>query len=72
MADVTSNVPRQTSYRRGAEFYTYFALIFIAAIPFSTVGWVIDIFKRRTLNMRGPLARAWLEAHRITPLLFSA
>lgn len=72
MADVTSNAPRTHAPRkRGAEFHTYFVLIFIAALPFSTVGWVLDIMRRRTLNLRGPLARAWAEADRITPLLFS-
>jgi hypothetical protein len=72
MADVTSNAPRSHARRRDAEFNTYFALIFIAALPFSTVGWVLDIGRRRTLNMRGPLARAWAEADRITPLVFQA
>lgn len=72
MADVTSNAPRSHAPRkRGAEFYTYFVLIFIGALPFSTVHWALDIARRRTLNMRGPLARAWVEADRITPLLFS-
>ena len=73
MADVTSNAPRHhhAPRKRGAEFHTYFLLIFIAALPFSTVQWVIEIIHRRTLNLRGPLARAWAEADRITPLLFS-
>jgi hypothetical protein len=72
MADVTSNAPRHYAPRkRGAEFYTYFVMIFIATLPFSTVRWAIDIVRRRTLNMRGPLARAWVEADRITPLLVS-
>ncbi|KUF10008.1 cytochrome PufQ [Pseudoponticoccus marisrubri] len=72
MADFTSDVPHRAPRRRGAEFHTYFVLIFLAALPFSTVRWVVDIAQRRTLNMRGPLARAWAEADRITPLLFTA
>ncbi|SMX31850.1 cytochrome PufQ [Maliponia aquimaris] len=74
MADVTSNTPRPHHHaprRRGAEFYTYFALIFIAALPFAAVDWILEIARRHTLNLRGPLARAWAEADRITPLLFS-
>ncbi len=72
MADVTSNAPRSQTRRRDAEFTTYFVIIFLVALPFGTVDWVLDIARRRTLNLRGPLARAWAEADRITPLLFSA
>jgi hypothetical protein len=57
--------------RRGAEFYLYFTLIFVLALPFSTGSWVLDVITRRTLNLHGPLARAWAEADRITPLIFS-
>jgi hypothetical protein len=41
------------------------------ALPFcSATG--SDVIRRRTLNLRGPLARAWAEADRITPLIFLA
>jgi len=73
MTDITSTTPNaRRSHRRGAEFHAYFALIFIAALPFQMVGWVLAIAARRTLNLPGPLARAWAEADRITPLIFSA
>ncbi len=73
MTDITSSAPHtRRSTRRGAEFHLYFALIFLVALPFAAVGWVADIVTRRTLNLHGPLARAWAEADRITPLIFSA
>jgi hypothetical protein len=72
MTDFTSDhTTHRRPMRRGAEFHLYFALIFLLALPFSTAGWVLDIVARRTLNMHGPLARAWAEADRITPLIFS-
>ena len=42
------------------------------AIPFVTGGWLLDVFQQQTLNLHGPLARAWAEADRITPIIFSA
>ena len=73
MTDITSTPPHaRRAARRGLEFHAYFARIFLIALPFSTVGWVLDIVARRTLNLPGPLARAWAEADRITPLIFSA
>ncbi len=71
MAVFSTNIERPVARRRGAEFKTYFTVIFLAALPFSTVQWVAEIAQRRTLNMRGPLARAWAEADRITPVIFS-
>lgn len=73
MTDFTANPPRQKHHvKRSAEYVTYFVLLFVLAIPFATVGWVIDVIRRGTLNLHGPLARAWAEADRITPLIFSA
>ncbi|QIE42564.1 cytochrome PufQ [Meridianimarinicoccus aquatilis] len=73
MTDFTSSETHtRRPMRRGAEFHLYFALIFVLALPFSTGGWVLDVIARRTLNLHGPLARAWAEADRITPLIFSA
>ncbi|MBJ6370105.1 cytochrome PufQ [Sedimentitalea arenosa] len=54
------------------EFNLYFTLIFLFAVPFATVDWLKHVKRRRTLNLRGPLARAWAEADRITPVIFSA
>ena len=61
----------RTRSKRTPEFMVYFTILFILAIPFGTVEWVIQMFSRCTLNLRGPLARAWAEADRITPLIFS-
>jgi hypothetical protein len=54
------------------EFTIYFSIIFVLAIPFATVFWVLDIIRKQTLMLHGPLARAWAEADRVTPLIFSA
>lgn len=74
MTDFASNPPPRyrQGRRRSAEFYVYFALIFFCALPFATVGWMRDVARQRTLNLLGPLARAWAEADRMTPLIFSA
>ncbi|SEL82351.1 PufQ cytochrome subunit [Roseovarius azorensis] len=75
MTDLTSNPPRMRSpqaRRRGLEFQVYFALIFALALPFATVRWMREAIRYRTLDLRGPLARAWAEADRTTPLIFSA
>ena len=73
MADITSNVPRQrTAKRRGAEFYVYFSIIFVLAIPVGIERYLAAIIRKHSLDVRGPIARAWAEADRITPLIFSA
>ena len=53
-----------------AEFYIYFALIFLVAIPFATVAWAFALLRDRHLPVHGPLARAWREAVAITPAIF--
>ena len=74
MDDMTSIAPPQRApgRKRGLEFRIYFTLIFILAVPVGTERWLANVIRRRTLNTRGPLARAWAEADRITPLIFSA
>ncbi len=74
MTDITSNPPLRSPHgrRRNVEFKVYFATIFIVALPFATVRYLRDIARFRTLNLRGPLARAWAEADRTTPFIFSA
>ncbi|EPX76006.1 cytochrome PufQ [Salipiger mucosus] len=73
MTDMASNPPprRRHGRRRGAEFALYFTLIFLLALPAACFGWARDVIRRRTLNMLGPLARAWAEADRMTPVIFS-
>ncbi|MEL7115261.1 MAG: cytochrome PufQ [Pseudomonadota bacterium] len=75
MADITSNVPTRHHAKRsdrGTEFYIYFTLIFILAIPVGVERYLAAIIRKRSLDVRGPIARAWAEADRITPLIFSA
>jgi hypothetical protein len=73
MTDIASHPParRRTGRSRTLEFALYFALIFLLALPSSFVGWLRDVNRHRTLNLLGPLARAWAEADRTTPLIFS-
>jgi len=72
MADFTSQTARSSRTKRGAEFIFYFSIIFVLAIPFAVAFWMLDVFQKHTLFLHGPLARAWAEADRITPLIFSA
>ena len=53
-----------------AEFFIYFALIFLIAIPLATAAWVIALIRDRHLPVHGPMARAWREAGAITPAIF--
>jgi hypothetical protein len=73
MTDLTSNPPTRTAHERKCttEYRVYFTLIFLLALPFETVRWMRDVFRFKTLNMRGPMARAWAEAERTTPMIFS-
>ncbi len=73
MTDMTNApVVRASNRKRGLEFKIYFSLIFILAIPVGTERWIANVVRKRSLDVRGPLARAWAEADRITPLIFSA
>ena len=73
MTDVTSNgKPGRPGRRRSAEYAVYFTLIFLFALPFATASWLRDVARRGTLNLRGPWARAWVEADAVTPMIFSA
>ncbi len=73
MTDIASHPParRRTGRSRTLEFALYFALIFFLALPSAFIGWVRDVIRHRSLNLLGPLARAWAEADRTTPLIFS-
>jgi hypothetical protein len=53
-----------------AEFYVYFTLIFMVAIPVAFVAWTVQLLIDRRLPVHGPLARAWREAGSITPNIF--
>ena len=53
-----------------AEFYVYFAMIFIVAIPLAILAWAWATLRDQRLPVHGPLARAWREAGAITPAIF--
>jgi hypothetical protein len=53
-----------------AEFVTYFALIFVAALPIVSVMWLWTLVTSQRLPVEGPIARAWREAGLVTPMLF--
>ena len=72
MADISSDPPiRRAGRQRDAEFKVYFSLIFLLAIPVGTERWIANAVRKRSLNVRGPLARAWAEADRVTPMIFT-
>ena len=58
--------------RRSFEFVLFFSIIFVLAIPFATVSWIVDVFRKKSIFLDGPLARARAEADRTTPVIFSA
>ena len=58
--------------RRSFEFILFFGIIFVLAIPFATVSWIVDVFRKKSIFLDGPLARARAEADRTTPVIFSA
>ena len=53
-----------------AEFYIYFTMIFMVAVPLSLGAWTWGVIRDQRLPVHGPLARAWLEAKAITPAIF--
>lgn len=72
MSDVSHSDHRlRNKSTESVEYILFFVLIFVFAIPFGIVGWISELFRKKSLLINGPLARAWLEAHRITPVIFS-
>ena len=82
MSDMTSDLldtqsapgsARDTVRRKnGIEFTIYFAIIFLATLPLATLTWAMQALKTRSFTDKGPMARAWTQAHIITPMIFSA
>ncbi len=52
------------------EYVAYFALIFLATLPLTTLTWVLSALRRMSLPDKGPIAKAWSQARIITPHIF--
>ena len=75
MTDFTHETPvreRRTGSVPMREYYAYFALIFVATVPLSTLTWVLSAARRMALPEKGPIKSAWSQAQIITPRIFSA
>ena len=73
MTDVSQSTRKfRAKPRRSFEFVLFFSIIFVLAIPFATVSWIVDVFRKKSIFLDGPLARARAEADRTTPVIFSA
>ena len=73
MTDVSQSTRKfRAKPRRSFEFILYFSIIFLLAIPFSIVSWVVEVFRKKSVFVDGPIARSRAEADRITPVIFSA
>jgi PufQ cytochrome subunit len=55
-----------------AEFYAYFALIFLGALSYALVAWVASLIVARKWPAKNPISRAWADAGAITPSIFRA
>ena len=73
MTDVSQSTRKfRAKPRRSFEFILYFSIIFLLAMPFSTVIWIAEVFRRKSIFVDGPISRSRAEADRITPVIFSA
>lgn len=74
MTDQTTDAPITARAHRSprTEFYVYFGIIFVAALPLATLAWGLAALKQGGMPGKGPIARAWSQARIITPMIFSA
>jgi hypothetical protein len=74
MTDFTTDAPlaRSRTAPPKREYYAYFAIIFLAALPLATLTWGLGALRRMEWPDKGPLSRAWTQARIITPHIFSA
>jgi len=71
MSDQTEYGTAHRGHRTSkTEFFVYFALIFLVAIPFAVLAWIGSVLRHGRLPATGPIGRAWSEAQRITPMIF--
>ena len=74
MSDQTSQylAPARTRQGQSAEYWAYFWLIFLAALPFALGGVLLSLIGLGgTRRSGGVLRRAWTEAAEITTKVFS-
>jgi hypothetical protein len=71
---MTNSDNQQTHPQRApkAEFYAYFALIFLGALSYACVAWVASLIGARKWPAKNPISRAWADAGAITPTIFRA
>jgi len=56
-----------------AEYWVYFTLIFVLAVPFALVRWAFRLaVPREDRQNRGVIRRAKEQAYTVTPMIFSA
>ncbi|MEH6773201.1 MAG: cytochrome PufQ [Cereibacter changlensis] len=77
MSDHTANSPVHAARAHGhraprAEFYAYFVVILMGALPVALLTWMASVVRHGRLPARGPFASAWFDAKAITPLIFRA
>lgn len=70
MGSVTSSRERK---RHALEYWSYFAIVFLVAVPISSIQWMIALFQFNISELKqGIFARAWRKAEDITPMIFAA
>ncbi len=76
MSDHTANSGHSEAHHSQrtphAEFYAYFGVIFLVAIPFAIIGWLARVAITRRMPDTNPILRAWTDAGAITPSIFRA
>ena len=55
---------------RRDEYYTYFALIFLFALPMNSIAYALTALKGKTLPSTGPLKATWCEARTVAAQIF--
>lgn len=74
MTDMTTDTPVIQKIRRAPpkrEYYAYFAIIFLATLPLTTLTWTLTAARQMALPDKGPVKAAWSQARIITPMIFA-
>jgi hypothetical protein len=71
MSDQTAGgMPHHAHRVPKAEFFVYFALIFVLALPVQALAWLGSLLWHLSMPGFGPVRRAWADAASITPQIF--